>query len=325
MSNPAPFAIAIHGGAGTIHRKAITPEQETAFRNGLTASIDAGYHILSDGGSALDAVVRAVFVMENNPIFNAGKGSVFTHDGVNEMDACVMDGATHAVGAVANVRRIANPILLARMVMEKSKHVLLAGDGAEEFAVTNGIALVEPGYFFTQHRWEQLQQMLKWEAATQSQASRLDHSPDPNKGTVGAVALDSLGNLAAATSTGGMTNKRYGRIGDTPIAGAGNYADNSTCAVSATGVGEFVIRTVLAHDISAMMAYQNKSVAEACELAVMEKLRAMGGSGGVIAVDKHGNIAMPFNSEGMYRGYRHSDGRSEIAIFKDQSPEQSAT
>ncbi len=318
MTNTRPFAIAIHGGAGTIHRKAITPEQESAFRDGLTASIEAGYRILAAGGSALDAVVQAVFVMENNPIFNAGKGSVFTHDGVNEMDACVMDGATRAVGAVANVRRIANPILLARMVMEKSKHVLLAGDGAEEFAVANGVTLVEPGYFFTQHRWDQLQQMLKWEAATQSQATRLDHSPDPNKGTVGAVALDSLGNLAAATSTGGMTNKRYGRIGDTPIAGAGNYADNETCAVSATGVGEFVMRTVLSHDISAMMAYHHKSLAEACELAVMEKLKALGGSGGVVAIDKQGHIAMPFNSEGMYRGFRHSDGRFVAAIFKDQ-------
>lgn len=318
MTNAKPFAIAIHGGAGTIHRKAITPEQETAFRDGMAASIEAGYRILADGGSALDAVVQAVFVMENNPIFNAGKGSVFTHDGVNEMDACVMDGATRAVGAVANVRCIANPILLARMVMEKSKHVLLAGDGAEEFAVANGVTLVEPGYFFTQHRWDQLQQMLKWEAATQSQGVRLDHSPDPNKGTVGAVALDSRGNLAAATSTGGMTNKRYGRIGDTPIAGAGNYADNETCAVSATGVGEFVIRAVLSHDISAVMAYQHKSLAEACEIAVMEKLKALGGSGGVVAVDKQGNIAMPFNSEGMYRGFRHSDGRFETAIFEDQ-------
>ncbi|MEW6050697.1 MAG: isoaspartyl peptidase/L-asparaginase [Candidatus Zixiibacteriota bacterium] len=316
QSQSSPFVIATHGGAGTIRRKEMTPERESGYRNGLSESLAAGYEILARGGSALNAVVEAVVVMEKNPLFNAGKGAVFTHEGTNEQDACVMDGATRAVGAVANIKRIASPITLARLVMERSKHVLLAGDGAEAFAVTNGIELVEPSYFFTQHRWDQLQQALKWEEANQAVTVRLDHSDDKDKGTVGAVALDSHGNLAAATSTGGMTNKRYGRIGDTPIVGSGTFADNATCAVSATGVGEFVIRAVLAHDIAAMMMYKGMSLAEATNIGVMEKLTAIGGSGGVIAIDRLGNIAMPFNSEGMYRGYKTADGREEIAIFK---------
>ena len=311
------FAIAIHGGAGTIRRQVMTPEKETVYRAGLAESLEAGHFVLAQGGSALDAVMQAVLTMETNPLFNAGKGAVFTHEGVNEQDACVMDGVTRAVGAVAAVKRIASPITLARMVMERSKHVLLSGEGAERFAVANGMPLVEPDYFFTQQRWDQLQLALKEEAHGQTEAVRLDHSDDKKMGTVGAVALDSHGNLAAATSSGGMTNKRHGRIGDTPIIGAGTYADNATCAVSATGVGEFIMRAVLAYDIAALMQYERMTLVDAADLVVMDKLTALGGSGGIVAIDRAGNIAMPFNSEGMYRGYKLADGTGEIAIFKD--------
>lgn len=311
------FAIAIHGGAGTIRRQFMTDEQEKAYRDGLAESLDAGHRILANGGSSLDAVVAAVIVMENNPLFNAGKGAVFTHEGTNEQDACVMDGATRAIGAVAAVKRIASPVTLARMVMEKSSHVLLSGEGAERFAVANGMALVEPEYFYTKHRWLQLQQALNEEKRQQQSVVQLDHSDDKRMGTVGAVALDSHGNLAAATSTGGMTNKRFGRIGDTPIVGAGTFADNATCAISATGVGEYVIRAVLAHDIHALMQYKNMSLVDAANLVVMEKLTALGGSGGIVAIDHHGTIAMPFNSDGMYRGFKLADGRCETAIFRE--------
>ncbi|PWB76305.1 beta-aspartyl-peptidase [candidate division GN15 bacterium] len=311
------FAIAIHGGAGTIRRQFMTPEKEAEYRAGLAESLEAGYGILRHGGSALDAVMKAVIAMENNPLFNAGKGAVFTHEGTNEQDACVMDGSTRAVGAVAAVKHIASPVTLARMVMERSKHVLLCGEGAERFAVANGMTLVEPEYFYTKQRWDQLQLALKEEAREHKQEAQLDHSDHKKMGTVGAVALDNHGNLAAATSTGGMTNKRYGRIGDTPIIGAGTYADNATCAISATGVGEFIMRAVLAHDIAALMQYKNMTLADAANLVVMEKLTALGGSGGLVAIDWDGNIVMPFNSEGMYRGYKLADGTGEIAIFKD--------
>jgi len=311
------FAIAIHGGAGTIRRQFMTAEKEAEYRAGLAESLEAGHGVLARGGSALDAVMQAVLTMERNPLFNAGKGAVFTHEGVNEQDACVMDGATKAVGAVAAVKRIASPISLARMVMERSKHVLLCGEGAENFAIANGMSLVEPDYFFTQQRWDQLQLALKEEAREQKQVAQLDHSDDKKMGTVGAVALDSHGNLAAATSSGGMTNKRQGRIGDTPIIGAGTYADNATCAVSATGVGEFIMRAVLAYDIAALMQYERMILVDAANLVVMDKLTAIGGSGGIVAIDRQGNITMPFNSEGMYRGYKLADGSSEIAIFKD--------
>ena len=311
------FAIAIHGGAGTIRRQFLTENQERAYRDGLAESLEAGHNLLKQGAPSLDAVVAAVIVMENNPLFNAGKGAVFTHEGTNEQDACVMDGATRGTGAVAAVKRIASPITLARMVMEKSTHVLLCGEGAERFAVANGMTLVEPEYFYTKHRWLQLQQTLNEEARQQKSVVQLDHADDKKMGTVGAVALDTHGNLAAATSTGGMTNKRYGRIGDTPIVGAGTYADNATCAISATGVGEFVIRAVLAHDIAALMQYKSMTLVDAANLVVMEKLSALGGSGGIVAIDRHGTITMPFNSEGMYRGYKLADGTGEIAIFKD--------
>jgi beta-aspartyl-peptidase (threonine type) len=312
------FAIAIHGGAGTILRMELTPEKEKAFRDGLTDSLRAGYDILRTGGRALDAVQAAVVSMEENPLFNAGKGAVFTHDGVNEQDACIMDGATKNVGAVAGVRRIKNPILLARLVFDKSEHILFCGDGAEKFAVDHGMTLIDdPKYFWTEHRWKQLQKALEREKRDSKANARLDHSDDREKtGTVGAVALDQHGQLAAATSTGGMTNKRDGRVGDTPIVGAGTYADSRTCAVSATGVGEFVMRNVLAYDIAAMMEYKGMTLCDAAEVAVMDKLKALGGSGGIVAIDARGNIAMPFNSEGMYRGFMLADGTIETAIFK---------
>ena len=313
------FAIAIHGGAGTILRYEMTPEKERAYVDGLRESLQAGYDVLGDGGSAVDAVQAAVLSMEENPLFNAGKGAVFTHEGTHEQDACIMDGATKNVGAIAAVRRIRNPIALARLVLDKSQHVLLCGEGAEKFAAANGMTLVDdPKYFWTEHRWNQLQKALAREQREAKAHTSLDHSDDQDKiGTVGAVAVDRHGNLAAATSTGGMTNKRHGRIGDTPIIGAGNYADNNTCAVSATGVGEHIMRGVLAYDIAALMEYKGMTLKDAANLVVTEKLKALGGSGGVVAIDTHGNIAMPFNSEGMYRGYMLADGTIETAIFKE--------
>jgi len=313
------YAIAIHGGAGTILRMEMTPEKEEGYRNGLTAALKAGHAVLAAGGAALDAAQAAVVSMEDNPLFNAGKGAVFTHDGGHEQDACIMDGATRNVGAIAAVRRIKNPILLARLVLEKSPHVLLAGEGAEKFAVAHGMALVDdPKYFYTEQRWQQWQKALAKEKEQNAVHTRLDHSDDQDRtGTVGAVAVDRNGNLAAATSTGGMTNKRDGRIGDTPIIGAGTYADNNTCAVTATGVGEHIMRGMVSYDIAALMEYKGVTLAEAANLVVMEKLTALGGSGGVVAIDRHGHIAMPFNSKGMYRGYMLADGTTETAIFRE--------
>jgi len=313
------FAIAIHGGAGTILRKNMTAEKERDIRDKLTESLCAGHDVLESGGTAINAVQAAVVVMEDSPLFNAGKGAVFTHEGGHEQDACLMDGVTRNVGAVAGVRKIANPILLARLVLDKSSHVLLSGDGAEQFAVGNGMTLVEDqGYFYTEHRWQQLQKSIAREKKQASEHTQLDHSDDQDKcGTVGAVALDRHGNLAAATTTGGMTNKRHGRIGDTPIIGAGTYADNNTCAVSATGVGEYIMRAMLAYDIAALMEYKSMTLDEACRVAVMEKFTELGGDGGVVAIDAQGNIAMPFNSPGMYRGFMRPDSTSEVKIFKE--------
>jgi len=310
-------AIAIHGGAGTILRMEMTPEKEEGYRNGLTAALKAGHAVLAAGGAALDAAQAAVVSMEENPLFNAGKGAVFTHDGGHEQDACIMDGVTRNVGAIAAVRRIRNPILLARLVLDKSPHVLLAGDGAEKFALAHGMTLIDdPKYFYTEQRWQQRQKALAKEKEQNAAHTRLDHSEDQDCGTVGAVAVDQHGNLAAATSTGGMTNKRDGRIGDTPIIGAGTYADNNTCAVTATGVGEHIMRGMVAYDIAALMEYKGMTLSEAANLVVMEKLTALGGIGGVVAIDRHGHIAMPFNSKGMYRGYMLADGTMETAIFK---------
>ncbi len=305
-------SLAIHGGAGTIHKSEMTPELEREYRGGLDSALRAGWTILSRKGSALDAVEAAVVSLEDFPLFNAGRGSVFTHAGKNEMDACIMDGSTLKSGAVAFVANVRNPIWLARRVMEQTEHCLLAGDGAIEFAHQCGAGFEPDEYFFTEHRWRQLQ------AAIAENRVQLDHSgvSDGAKskiGTVGAVACDTDGNLAAATSTGGMTNKKFGRVGDTPIIGAGNYAENSTCAVSCTGHGEFFMLGVTAYDVAARMKYKGQNLDDASREALAH-LTAIGGEGGFVAVDRFGNVVMPFNSEGMYRGRIDATG-SLIEIF----------
>lgn len=324
-------AIAIHGGAGTIRKGDLTPELEKAYRDALEEALRAGHDILRNGGTSLDAVVAAVRVMEDSPLFNAGKGAVFTSEGTNELDAAIMDGRTLAAGAVAGVKTIKNPITLARAVMEKSPHVMMAGAGAEAFAAEQGIERVDPKYFFTQRRWDALQRAKAQEARkpadvhgarpTETEAGLAvaeARDPDDKKfGTVGAVALDRHGNLAAATSTGGMTNKKFGRIGDAPIIGAGTYADNESCAVSATGHGEYFIRNVVAYDICALVKYRGMSLRDAADEVVMKKLVEQKGEGGVIAIDREGNIAMPFNSEGMYRGSIDKNGKMTIQIYRD--------
>ncbi|MCW5577134.1 MAG: isoaspartyl peptidase/L-asparaginase [Dokdonella sp.] len=303
--------LVIHGGAGVIHSE-LSPEAQQAVRADLEAALAAGYAVLKEGGTSLDAVGKAIVILEDSPRFNAGKGAVFTHDGRNELDAAIMDGATLRAGAIAGVHRIKNPILLARAVMEKSPHVFMVGDGAEAFAQSVGIELVDPSYFRTEQRWQQLQEVLRKEAAgQQSSLGRMVHY-----GTVGAVALDAAGHLAAATSTGGMTNKRYGRVGDSPIIGAGTYA-NAQCAVSGTGWGEYYIRTVAAHDICARVAYARQPLAKAADEVVMKLIPQLGGDGGAIALDAKGNIAMPFNTDGMYRGWVDKSGKVHVAIFKD--------
>ena len=312
-----PVAIAIHGGAGTILKSNMTAEQEQQYRDVLTKALKTGYEILQNGGSSLDAVEAVIRIMEDSPLFNAGKGAVFTNAGTNELDASIMDGKTRMAGAVARVSRVKNPISLARQVMVKTPHVMLVGDGAEAFAKEIGIELVEPSYFHTEKRWEQLQKAKSREEESGERKNYLDHTPDSKFGTVGCVALDKDGNLAAGTSTGGMTNKRWGRVGDSPIIGAGTYADNATCAVSATGHGEYFIRGVVAYDIAAMMQYKNIPLNEAADMVIHQKLTEMGGTGGVIALDRMGNIAMPFNTEGMYRGYVDRDGQLVVKIYKE--------
>ncbi len=307
------FSIAVHGGAGTILKKLMNAEKERIYKKALSVSLDVGYDILEEGGSAVDAVEAAVYELENFPLFNAGKGAVFTHDGKHEMDASIMDGKTLKAGAVTCVQRVRNPVVLAREVMEFSEHVLLSGKGAEQFAKVRKIKLENDNYFFTDERFKQLQEVINEEGA------HLDHNinvKDKKFGTVGAVALDKNGNLAAATSTGGMTNKRFGRIGDSPIIGSGTYANNKTCAVSCTGHGEFFIRAVVAYDISCLMEYKNMTLKQACKEVVNKKLVKLGGEGGLIAVDKNGNIELAFNSEGMYRGYKTSSGKELIGIYK---------
>ncbi len=318
------FGLAIHGGAGTILKKNMTPEKEAAYRAKLEEALTVGYKILQSGGSSLDAVEKTIHILEDSPLFNAGKGAVFTNAETNELDASIMDGKTLNAGAVAGVKHIKNPISVARLVMEKSKHVMMSGDGAEIFAKQFDVEFVEPGYFHTKHRWNQLQKKKKEESEKGEAVSSLDHDgtegnidQDSKFGTVGVVALDQNGNLAAGTSTGGMTNKRWGRIGDSPVIGAGTYADNNTCAVSATGHGEYFIRLAVAHDISAMMAHKAVSLAEAANHVIMNKLEALGGTGGVIAIDKNGNIAMPFNTKGMYRGYVDNNGEMVVKIYKE--------
>ena len=314
LQEKADYAIVIHGGAGTIKRDRMTPEQDSAYRTTLNAALDIGENILKNGGSSADAIEQTIRFMEDSPLFNAGKGAVFTHSGVNELDASFMDGKTRNAGAIGGVKIVRNPITLARTVMEKSEHVLLTGKGAEQFALDQGMDTVSNRYFFTQRRWDALQRILDKEE--KSIGAVLD-APDYKFGTVGCVALDRAGNLAAGTSTGGMTNKKYNRIGDSPIIAAGTYANNETCAVSCTGHGEFFIRYVVAYDVSAMMEYGGLSLAAAGKAIINEKLVEAGGSGGLISVDKYGNVAMPFNSEGMYRGYARPDGRS-VMIYGDE-------
>ena len=302
------FAIAIHGGAGTILKSHFTLEQDALYRERLTRALETGYALLECGSTSLDAVEAVVQLLEDDSLFNAGKGAVFNSDGKVELDASIMDGKTLKAGAVAALHHVKNPICLARAVMENSEHVFLIGEGAEQFAKAHQIELVDESYFFTEARWQSLQKARSKEALTEKE----------KHGTVGAVALDQFGNLAAATSTGGMTNKKFGRVGDSPIIGAGTYADNETCAVSATGHGEYFIRAVVAHDIAALMRYKNLSVQAAAEEVIMHKLTKLGGTGGVIAIDRNGNIAMPFNTEGMYRGYKVQGGKTFVAIYKEE-------
>ena len=312
-----PVVIVIHGGAGVIERARMTAEREASYRAGLAAALDAGYAVLEGGGSALDAVGAAVRTMEDDPQFNAGRGAVLNHDGICELDAAIMDGTGPRAGAVAGVHHVKNPIDLARLVMDKSPHVLLAGQGAEEFALAQGVILVPESYFITPLRLRELEEE-KGAAASRPPTAPLPIRPPAPKGmgTVGAVALDAQGHLAAATSTGGISNKLYGRVGDTPIIGAGTFASES-CAVSGTGQGEFYIRQVVAYDICAMVQYQHLTLARAVEVMMHDKLKRTGGEGGVIALDRDGNFAMDFNSAGMHRGVRDSRGRREIAMYRD--------
>ena len=305
--NQAPFSIAIHGGAGTILRTSMTTEKEQAYTSALDQALEAGIAVLKDAGTALDAVSAAVISLENCPLFNAGKGSVFTHNGSHEMDASIMTGHNLESGSVAGVNGVRNPVLLARAVMEKSEHVLLASRGAEAFARAMQIPFEENEYFHNDFRHAQ------WQEALRDDKIVLDHT-EKKFGTVGAVSRDMHGNLAASTSTGGMTNKKWGRIGDSPIVGAGTYANNATCAISCTGHGEYFIQSVVAYDISCLMEYRGLTLAEACHEVVMNKLVQRGGEGGLIAVDHAGNVCLPFNSEGMYRAW-YTDGQKQVAIY----------
>ena len=314
------FALALHGGAGTIARASLTPALEAAYRAALQAALAAGTALLAQGAPALDAVEATVRSLEDCPLFNAGRGAVFTHEGHHEMDAALMDGASGRAGAVAGVRAVQNPIRAARLVMEQTEHVLLAYPGADELAREHHLPLQPPAYFFTQQRYDQLQ------AAIAAGRTQLDHAASPGpapatlgdpswkKGTVGAVARDQRGHLAAATSTGGMTNKRYSRIGDTPIIGAGTWAD-ARCAISCTGHGEYFMRAVVGHDVACLMEYRGLELAEACRVVVHDKLAPAGGEGGLIAVDAAGHLALPFNSEGMYRASRSMAGEELVAIY----------
>jgi len=307
------FSLAIHGGAGTLLRGQMTPAKELEYTTALQQALDAGHAVLSKAGSALDAVEASVRMLEDCPLFNAGRGSVFTAEGTHQMDASIMEGSTRNAGAVSLITGIRNPISLARDVMEKSNHVFLAGDGAMHFAKTLGYTLEEPSYFHNDLRHKQ------WLDLRDSEAFQLDHSDrkDSKFGTVGAVACDVHGNLAAATSTGGMTNKKWGRVGDSPMIGAGTYANNATCAISCTGSGEYFIRGVVAYDVSCLMEYRGLSLADAASEVIQNRVLQLGGDGGLIAVDAQGNIAMPFNTEGMYRGFVASGGKTGIAIYRE--------
>lgn len=318
-----PIAIAIHGGAGTIKKSRFTPEMEKAYRDKLAEAVETGYSVLHKGGSSLDAVTAAINVLENSPFFNAGKGAVYTYDETHEMDASIMYGKNRQAGAVAGVKHIKNPINLARMVMDESVHVMLSGIGAEQFAKTQGVALVDNKIFDTDHRYKSLlkskEKMKKAKQENKNyQAAHNALDVEYKVGTVGAVALDSQGNIAAGTSTGGMTNKRFGRIGDSPVIGAGTFADNKSCAVSATGHGEYFIRYNVAADICARVQYQGKSIELAGKEVINDVLMPVGGTGGVIIIDTKGNISMPFNTAGMYRAKKSSSSPTYVGIFSDE-------
>ena len=318
------FTLVVHGGAGTIKKQHMSDAQEAAYRKTLEEALQTGYAILSSGGTSIDAVEQVVRVLENSPLFNAGRGSVYNTEGMQEMDASIMDGNTGNAGAVAGVSRLKNPISAARLVMDSSRHVMLTGKGAELYATNNGQETADADYFYNERRWKQFQR------AKQREAVELDHSDQgywydqgltleehEKYGTVGAVALDQHGNLAAATSTGGLTNKKYGRVGDSPLIGAGTWADN-TCAISCTGHGEYFMRNVVAYDIAAQMQYKNKSLKKAAHKVVNEKLKSQKGRGGIIGVDRKGNVVMTFNTKGMYRGYINNDGHSHVFIYKEE-------
>jgi beta-aspartyl-peptidase (threonine type) len=317
--NPPPtptqheYAIVIHGGAGTILKKNMTKEKEAAYMQALNTALDIGEDILKKGGTSLEAVEKAIMYMEDSPLFNSGKGAVFTNAGTNELDASIMDGATQNAGAVGGVKTVRNPIQAAIAVMNNSKHVMLTGEGADKFAAEQKLTIVDNSYFHTDRRWESLQRVQQKEAEEQK---RITENSENKHGTVGCVALDKNGNIVAGTSTGGMTNKRWGRVGDSPIIGAGTYADNATCGVSCTGHGEFFIRYAVAHDVAARMAYLKEDLNTAADHVVNKKLVEKGGGGGLIALDAYGNVSMPFNSEGMYRGYARPNERV-VKIYKE--------
>jgi beta-aspartyl-peptidase (threonine type) len=326
IANETPIAIAIHGGAGTIEKSRFTPEQEKAYRAKLKEAVEAGYAVLAQGGESLLAVTTAINILENSPYFNAGKGAVYTHDETHEMDASIMFGKNRQAGAVAGVKRIENPINLARLVMDKSVHVMLSGEGAEQFAQTQGVALVDNKLFDTEKRYKSLQRAkAKMSEASQeklgNKAYQAVHNALPVEykvGTVGAVALDKQGNISAGTSTGGMTNKRFGRIGDSPVIGAGTFADNNSCAVSATGHGEYFIRYNVAADICARVQYQSKTIAQAGNEVIHDVLMPVGGTGGVIIIDTKGNMSLPFNTKGMYRATKSNTSATYVGIFKNE-------
>jgi len=318
-SNSSNITLVIHGGAGTIEKKYMDQEKETAYKNELTEALYAGLEVLEKGGTSIEAVAVAIIILEDSPLFNAGKGAVFTNEGKNELDASIMDGLTLNAGAVASITIIKNPILAALEVMNHSPHVMLVGKGADVFARERNLKIVEPSYFYTDHRYQQLEKRLKTEEGqkkTPGQGKYRRQTQD-KFGTVGAVALDQYGNLAAGTSTGGTTNKRWGRVGDSPIIGAGTYADNQSCAVSGTGHGEYFIRAVVAYDIGALMKYGKKNLKEAAEEVVNNKLVDMGGEGGIIAVDVQGNYTMTFNSSGMYRGVIKKGKAPQVFIYRE--------
>jgi beta-aspartyl-peptidase (threonine type) len=317
MSSRQAFALALHGGAGTFDRERLTAEREHACREALAEALRSGHAVLDAGGGAVDAVAAAVACMEDSPLFNAGRGSVFTHDGRHEMDAAVMSGSDHAAGAVLGVSRVRNPVRLAVEVMRASEHVMLAGAGAEQFAAERDVLLVDPAWFSTARRRRQLAR-VQGIAADELRLSE-DETDDHKFGTVGAVALDRSGDLAAATSTGGMTNKRYGRIGDSPVIGAGTYADNAAGAVSATGHGEYFLRCVVAHDICARVRYADIDLQHAADAVIRQRLASIGGEGGVVAMDPGGHVVYSFNTNGMYRGHIDAQGRCVTAVFAGES------